>query len=163
MRDPDIAGAGNWKAWKWGVRNPLPSFVGGWLLHCPGAHAFWSNWLIACCDLTSTLPGEKPAHKQYPEAQFEILFLALDPRDRPLGEPVDPDTDTEGFPAYLTPADLVLQFHGISRDEAAEVLAECARVIMTGAVSPDSDYRGWWKRTILEMVAESRQRAAKSN
>lgn len=146
MRAPDVTGAGKWRAW----RCPRPetgvpdhqAHIGGWLLHCPGAHAFWSYWWIALIHLRP-IPGVKAAHIKTPGAGWEMICFAQDPGTEP-----DPDRAVETFKP-LSPIDWVVQFGDVKDDhEATRVAGAVVDAIMRGDVSPDSDFRSFWERTI---------------
>lgn len=117
--------------------------LGAWLVHCPGAHACWSHWLVSVVSLADC-EGLPPANKHYPAAAFEIMFAALDPH-----EPVDPDGT--GWP-IMTPLDLAHQFHGVTEVDAARVLELCVDTIMRGSLSPDFDWRRAWEAKITSAV-----------
>ena len=150
MREPDLVGEGvgaeQWRAWQ--SRNkPVgergkpdwDAMIGRWLLFCPGAHAFWSYWWISLVHLRP-IPGEsKPAVIRVPGAQWEVMCDAQDPG-------VAPDPDDFTTVAMLQPLDWVVQFGAVKSDADAErVVTAAVRRIMTGQVSPDTDYRSYWE------------------
>lgn len=157
MRDPDLKGAavpsvppivGQWKAWRLALppvgqrgRPDADATIAGWLVYCPGAHAAWSWWWLTLMHLRP-IEGVKPAVLEYPEATFEIGSIAQQPNVQP-----DPERGLETF-APLIPIDWMAQFHGVSDADAVRVLAAVVRAIMSGDVSPDYDFRSFWKRTI---------------
>ena len=116
----------------------------------PGAHPFWSWWVLSVVHLRD-IPNVRPAHKNYPEAEYELLIVALDP-EKPMPEPT-PDQETPGVTyAFLTPVDVAYQFHGLTDDQAAELGRMAARTIVNGHLSPDQDYRQAWRATLAGTV-----------
>lgn len=104
-------------------------------------HIAWNWWMVGCVHLRP-IEGVKEPHKQYPEAEYEFLILSIDPE---MGEP---DPDTPGSLHFLTPADVVKQFHGIDDVQAAEVVEAAVKAICQGMLSPDQDFRAAWGRAI---------------
>ena len=95
-----------------------------YLLTLPGAHPFWSQFMLGLISLAD-VPGVPPAHKSYEQAEYEILFVALDPDYHPIPE------DRESWHP-LIPANYVVQFHGITRDEAMQMLRMLAGEFVAG-------------------------------
>lgn len=155
MRAPDFEGAGNWSAWC--VKLPpvgerykpdADATVATWLLHCPGAHAFWSYWWIYLIHLRPIEGERKPAVIVVPGAGWEMTSFAQDP-----AVPPDPD-DAEQTMAFLSPVDWQVQFGEVKTDREAERVAlAVVNAIMSGKVSPDSDFRQFWKDTIPSTAA----------
>src|SRR6185436_14739660 len=50
------------------------------LLRVPGAHPFWSWWLLTVLHLRD-IPGVRPAHLQFEGAGHEFSIIAIDPTD----------------------------------------------------------------------------------
>lgn len=165
MREPDKTGIA--RAWKieqtpeliaahiesWG--SP-PAGVGpSWIVNGP-YHPFWAWWHVACISLAD-IEGIPPAHRQYPEAEFEIMCLSLNPD--PKGEGCYPPDiaaleagDTKhGLPGYLTPPDWIVHFHGVTADQAAAICELAVDHIVAGQ-SCDSDFREHWKLAITKTV-----------
>lgn len=155
MREPDVTGPFA-KAWFFSNKDPkVPDHqacLGSWLLNMPGAHPFWSYWLVTCVHLRD-IPGVKPAHKKYPEAEFEFSIHSIDPERCP--EP-DPDKALEGFP-LLSPVDVVEHFHGLSDRDALRVAEAGINAMCHGRISPDQDFRAEWHRVITGTVEHFRQ------
>lgn len=119
-----------------------------WLINVPGAHAFWAYWTITVISLKD-LPGVPPAKKQYPEAEYEFIIMAIDPERCP-----NPDPDriiVDGYP-WLTPLDVVEQFHGISEVDCRRLAEGAVQAILSGRISPDQDFRSAWKGLIAGTV-----------
>lgn len=147
---PDMVGAGGWRAWRIdraaALRAPHATkdhqaSIAAWLVHCPGAHAAWSWWTMSVVHLRP-IEGARPAEKQYPEAEYEFSIITLDPSHAP--------SDPRDWTAmrFLTPLDAVVQFHGVTDAQAEGVLEAAVRAVMSGHVSPDQDFRGFWERSI---------------
>src|SRR6266576_2963254 len=98
MRKPDLQSI-SVKAWQININEKLqkahtkefgyPSTgIDTWLVN--GAfHPFWSWWHIGVISLKD-FPGMPPAHKKYPEAEYEFSIFALNPDPDP-GRPKIPD------------------------------------------------------------------------
>ncbi len=142
-RDPDYVGAGSWRAWRVKPATEDPSTgVAAWLLHCPGAHAFWSYWWIMLIHLRP-VEGAPPAVITTPGAGWEVICAAQQPDVAPNADEV------KGTLRYLTPFDWVVQFGDVKDDaKAIEVVEAVVQAIMTGQASPDSDWRRYWQNAI---------------
>lgn len=151
QRTPDLTGPGG-EAWRITLRPQTPAETGGvavWLVHAPHAHAFWSYYAMSVVHLRP-IPGVKPAHRVHDDVTHELLVLALDPGYAP------PDPMDWRDMHYLTPADVVEQFQ-VPDDTAATRLLEAAvRTCCRGVVSPDQDYRSWWRGAIAKTAAHER-------
>jgi len=138
-------GAGLWRAWTCKIERTRPDHaasIGNWLLYCPGAHAFWSYWWVGLIHLRP-IEGVKPAVVATPGAGWELVCIAQDPGTEP-----DPDKPGETF-RPLSPIDWIVQFGDVKTDREAErVGLAVVRAIMSGEVSPDSDYRAFWATSI---------------
>jgi hypothetical protein len=143
MRDPDFSGP---RGRMWRVACPTeetlkahPSWnatIGCWLLDVPSAHPVWRSYVLGVVSLRD-IPGVPSAAKHYPGAEYEILLHALDP-----GKPMPDVEDAEKFrPAFLAPANLVEQFHGVSSEDAKRIAELLGRSFIDGANSPDTDFR----------------------
>ena len=149
MREPDLTGPSGWKAWKCRLppvgKRGKPDYdahVAAWVLHCPGAHAFWSWWAINLVHLRPIEGQGKPAHKNSPDMGWEIMCFAQDPAHQ-----IDPDDPETARP--LTPIDWIVQFGDVKADADAErVLYAAIKAIMTGGVSPDTDFARYWAAAI---------------
>lgn len=116
------------------------------------------------------IPGVPPAFKRSAKNDVEVLFQAVDPHhgltddDLRAGKRYEPDPDTvdDGVP-YLNPPDLAWQSHGLTDDEVREVIDACVGAILTGAISPDSDFRGEWSRRLTETFQNYRSRRAQAH
>lgn len=161
MRQPDFLGVEvtvrkanaepvreRWKAWRVPVTEERKATeVATWLLYCPGAHAAWSYWWITLVHLRP-IPGAPPAIVTVPGAGWEAISFAQDP-----GTPPDPDRPKDTF-RHLTPIDWVAQFGHVKDDaQAIAVIEAGVALIMRGEVSPDSDFRSFWKRSLEATAA----------
>lgn len=112
-------------------------------------HPAWDTWAIQLVHLRD-VEGLEPPNLHYPEAEFEIGIIAIDPEQCPI----DPDRiATLGGLRYLTPFDLVKQFDGCSDRQAIRLAGLMVREICRGAASPDSDYRASWEKMIEHTVS----------
>jgi hypothetical protein len=150
MRDPDVKGPFG-RAWVLNTKTEVPEHqacLGSWLVRVPGAHPFWEHWLVSIIHLRD-IPGVRPAHKRYPEAEFEFGIYSINPERCP-----EPDPDQAVTPGYplLEPPDVIEQFHGISDRDAFRVAEAGISAILNGRISPDQDFRAMWKRLIMGTV-----------
>jgi len=143
MRPPDKQGP--WKAWlsKAAPRSlAQTATIRAYLLHCPGAHAAWSYWMVDLIHLRP-IEGVPPASKSYAEAEYELISIALNPaHDAAL----DPD-DASTF-RHLRPIDFAHQFHGVDDASAIDLLDRLVDLVVAGRLSPDSDYARAWKQLL---------------
>lgn len=169
MRAPDLQGTA--KVWRLRMSEQAREFhrqelgyrdsqLVGYLVNGP-YHPLWNWWYVSVISL-APVEGAPPAHKWYPEAEYEFMILALNPEGRDgQGANYPPDVDrfeAEGagaLPGYLTPADVIMQFHGVTPEQAVEIGESAARAIAHG-VSCDSDNRQWWNQAIANSVEHIR-------
>ncbi len=144
-RAPTLEGLGG-KAWRFEPEwtKEAPAAVSTWLVNCPKAHPFWQWWILTVVHLRD-LPGQPPAKKGYPEAQYEFIVLAMDPKcGNPPKEPYQ----------YLSPTDVSVFFHGLKDEEVGALTEHAVKLIVNGWLSPDQDFRSAW-RTMLPVMATS--------
>jgi hypothetical protein len=143
MRTPDIEGRAA-RAWKVVMPSDGPpewsGTIAAYLVHMPGAHAFWSWWLVSVVHLRP-IEGVKPANKSYEEAEYEFLTAPIHP-----DHPPDPDDPGAGFETIAV--DVAVQFNGTDDEQAAELCMMSVTLMTRGRASPDSDYRRWWTSAI---------------
>jgi hypothetical protein len=106
------------------VRRDQEATLEGWLLTIPGQHPLWDKYMIALIHL-HPIEGCRPPHKIYPEAEHEIMVIALDPKHKPRHD----DTKTL---MPLLPLNYRIQFHGLSDEQAIKVLKEIAHGFING-------------------------------
>lgn len=154
MREPDFKGPFG-RAWTLAHTSDVPDHtacLGSWLVNVPGAHPWWSHWLVSVIHLRD-IPGVKPAFKKYPDAGFEFAIYSINPDKCP--QP-DPDDIANGFP-LLTPVDVQEQFHGVSDRDAWRIAQSGIEAMVHGRISPDQDFRPMWNRLIVGTVSHFRQ------
>lgn len=146
MRYPEIQGIAS--AWKMAVgpdaRPEQEANILSYVVNGP-YHPHWSWWAVSVIHLRG-IPGAQPPHRQYPEAEYELMILSIDPETPP-----NPDKPFPQDIRYLEPPDVVCQFHGITDDQAAKVCDSVVRAICAGR-SCDSDYRSFWEDAIESTV-----------
>jgi hypothetical protein len=117
-------------------------------------HPLWSWWQVSVITLED-VPGFPPANKQYPEAQWEFSVTSLNAGPGCDRKTVDIDAiergDRKATPGFLTPQDVVVQFHAVTRDQAAQVCEHAVDAIVAGQ-SCDSDHRQWWQGAVTKTV-----------
>jgi hypothetical protein len=150
MRPPEHTN-GRVKAWKLRHVNRggrTPAELGTWLVHDPGAHMFWSWWVVICVHLRPFEGEEQPANLQFPEATHEFVCMALQPstpkKAIPMPRPEDEDDPDFTFWPYMTPADWVVQVQLPTDEDAVELLDLLPKRLMEGNISLDQDYRQRW-------------------
>ncbi|WP_339098268.1 hypothetical protein WDJ50_18525 (plasmid) [Deinococcus sp. VB142] len=133
-----------------------PTCIAAWFLDLPPAHPHWPRYLLSVVDLAPH-PGLADAVLHYPEAQYELLIIALNPERDP--QPNDPDTWQ-----HLMPLNVVVQFHGVTRaqaealvDEAAQWCVDGRRWVETQDVMGERDR---WKAEVQAEAARLGQAAA---
>jgi hypothetical protein len=114
------------RAWKLAIQTQhvdQTATLSFWLIDAPHSHPFWPWHVLALVHLRDIEGQSKPAHKRYPEAEYELLILAIDPEVCPP----DPDDYDGGF--TLSPPDVMEQFDvkGSDRDAIRIVEASDAR------------------------------------
>lgn len=127
--------------------------IGAWLVNGP-FHPLWSWWMVYVVHLRDVPGQSQPPNLHYPEAAYEFGIVSIDPD---VGEP-DVDAIERGDDwavvkdgvrhKFLSPQDAIVQFDGVDDAGALEVGEAAIRAIVSGAASPDSDYRSYWERTI---------------
>lgn len=148
MREPDFSHE-NRRAWKCTAPATAPAHAAHlvtYLVNFPGAHPWWEYWGVTVVHLRDIL-GAPAAKKSYPDAGYEFGIWTIDPRKHPA--PVDPDA---GAWALLSPADSIVQFHGIDDEQATELGLLSVKLMVERAYSPDSDFRSFWKEAIWGTV-----------
>ena len=146
MREPDYSRE-NRRAWKSQAEHTKKEHQGHlatFLVNSPIAHPIWSYWMVALVHLRD-IPGVPPARKHYPDAEFEFAIASIDP-DHGI-----PDPDKGPWP-LLEPLDCVVQLHGVTDEQAAELCEKAVQLMVHQGISPDSDNRGWWKIAIWNAV-----------
>ncbi len=146
MRAPDLKSE---DIQAWHVKKTTPDAAAAlnqWIVSGP-FHPFWKFWIVSVVSLKE-IPGIEPSKKHYPEAEYEISILSLHP-----DHPVDVDAFERGECLHpIMPPDLVMQIDGIQETWAIAIVDSMLTVIMSGTASPDSDFRSYWKRFIVNKM-----------
>lgn len=160
MREPDkISTNGTIKAWKIKYTQDHldahmrefghpPAGICTWLLTGP-FHMAWHWWMLSVVSLKD-IPGVPPATKTYPEAEYEFGIYSLSGEVN-IEAADKADLANRGYD-ILSPADAIVHFHDCNDEQAEQVCDLAVRAIILGAVSPDSDYRSWWRKAIPNTV-----------
>lgn len=100
--------------------------VSTWFMHLPGQApaGAWDKYQLAVASLED-MPGMPAPRLHYPEAEFELLVVALAPDLHPR---VD-DADT-WMP--MSPANVVEQFHGVTRAQVERMAQTLAWACVNG-------------------------------
>lgn len=133
MPDPEILKGHAGRARRVLMASPLPRLewaatVAAWLCDLPGWSPAWRHYMISVVHLRD-LPGVRPAHRRYPAAEYEFLVGALDP-----AQPLDFEAAEPGAFHYLTPLNVVEQFHDMSDEAAAALVKSVVEKAVRGEV-----------------------------
>lgn len=150
-RAPDVEGP-HARAWVTTLaedhRPDQEATLSSYLVYFPASHPFWPTYLVAMIHLRD-MPGVPPANKDFPEAEYEFMIVALDPEGTP-GHPLAVD-DMQSF-RHLTPINVRVQFNAASDDDARQRCTDAVTLIcQQGAgIEPDDDarVRPWWTENI---------------
>ena len=136
------------------MRPDWSACVGTWVVHAPGWSPAWCHFCLTIVGLRD-LPGVRPAHRNYPEATHEFILGALNP-DFPLDWDKVGTDETPGW-KWLTPLNVVQQFHGVEDDEAAKILEALVEDAVQGKaiIEPQGIVGGteWWTNRLRELGA----------
>lgn len=124
---------------------PWPGMLRVLVVHQPGAHPMWSNYLVGLAHLRGT-PDLAEPQKHFPDATHEISVFALSPDSEPS------EKYEELFAQVLEPPNLVFQF-GVPHDEAALGVFARFEQHMGLKFTLDTDYRSSMKAVIAQEVA----------
>lgn len=130
--------------------------IAAWLLTVEGFHAFWRHWGLSVANLQD-MPNVPPANKHYPQAEYELLVVALDPAVPATAE------STDSWKPLL-PVNVVVQFHGVTPGEAATIAEQLARDVAQGRLIPEPQgiqgARDMWKDAVSRYVTNARNEAS---
>ncbi len=150
VREPDLRRARG-HAWRVPIIEEAQQrgCLRAWVLHCPGVHPFWNNWLLHLCHLRPlAIPGAPPAVLHYRDAAYELVSSAIDPEQ--LLEPEH--LSGEKHPPTMQPIDWAIQFHGIGDVAAVEMVDRLVGMACSGVLPPDTDYRERWRGCIWASI-----------
>jgi hypothetical protein len=122
-----------------------------WVVKGP-FHPAWEYWVLAVISLEE-IPGAPSAHKKYPEAEYELMIVSLNPECYP------PDPDVADGLDFLLPIDLIYQFDGVSDAQAMEIASLAVQAICDGRISPDQDFRSVWEKALDATVRKYKAEA----
>lgn len=129
-----------------------------WLLNLPKQSPAWSDYSLGLCHLRD-IPGARPAKKRYPDAEYELLFFALNPD-------YNPDPTNINSLAPLTPINYSTQFHDLTDGEAVVVATKMMQGLVDGQYFAEPQgivgAREWWERSIEDFVEEAKAARTKS-
>lgn len=153
MRLPDKSGLAG-QAWLL-PRNPQTPLqeasLATWLVHAPQSHPIWPYKQVCLAHLRP-IPGFPDAYKHYPEAEYELTVLAINPETHP-----EPDPDKDPF-TLLLPAEAGVQFHVSSDVDARRICEVSVECVVDGQLVPDESYRSMWDSFIEEISERFRAR-----
>lgn len=129
---------------KAGVSDNDDCSVAAWVVFCPWAHMLWSYYYISAVHLRPTAKFPSPKILLM-GATHEIFVAALDPQKVPnLDNPCN---------TWLKPLNFAGQWivnernNPIDLDKAAALkVRRSVEEILSGVLSPDTDYRSLWVR-----------------
>jgi hypothetical protein len=129
-----------------GFRTEYSASIATWFIRAPAWHPFWSCYMLGLVHLRD-MSGVKPANKDYPEAEFEVMVWALNPELNPSPA----DRSTWGM---LDPINVRVQFHGIGDDDARTLAAALVRGVVHGSLNPEpsgiSGAREYWTKAVRD-------------
>jgi len=109
---------------------PYPeTSIAFWLLHIPGISPAWDHYALSVVGLQDRL-GIPKAVKKYPEAEYEIMFCAVDSSKNPRADDVNSIH-------FLQPLNYIDQFHGVSSEKAAQVARVIVKAFVEGSLFPE--------------------------
>lgn len=95
-----------------------------YIIDAPGQSPAWHQYHVGLIHLRP-LAGVKPPVLNYPAAQYEIILSALSPDRRAVPE------DMETI-VHLRPANHTYQFHGVTDEQACEILRTLVYMVTRG-------------------------------
>jgi len=95
-----------------------------WLLHLPGQHPFWSDYMFGVVHLRP-IEGGRPPVKIMPDAEHEMIVVALDPSRKPNASDINTLIP-------LHPVNYVVQFAGMTDEQAIETAALLVNAFIEG-------------------------------
>ena len=126
-----------------------------WLMHIPGPSPAWHHYALSIITLQD-YPDIPKATLNYPEAEFEVMVMAVDSSKNP-----QPD-DLKSI-SFMQPVNYIEQFHGVSSEEAAMVARVLVKAFVEGKLFPEPQgvvgARKLFRKTLdltLEIVEEER-------
>lgn len=126
-RSPDVTGTFG-QAWKIDTNRPGPAdwsaCLAVWLIQAPGQGHGANVFYLSAIHLRD-IPGVPPAHKNYPEAEYELSVLAVNAASLP-------DADSATAIPLDRNAAVLHQFHGITDQQVAAVAEQCVRDVVDG-------------------------------
>ncbi|WP_104992749.1 hypothetical protein [Deinococcus sp. NW-56] len=135
---------------------PQAHQLAAWFLDLPPAHPFWPRYLLSVVSL-APVPGLRPATLLYPEAEYELSVLALNPDRNPVAG--DPDTWQ-----HLLPVNVVFQFHGTGDEGARQLARRAAEWVVDGRLwvetSDRMGERDRWEMCLRAWAGELREEAS---
>lgn len=121
--------------------------VASWLLTVPGAHPFWTQFVLSAVHLRE-IPGVRSPTIHLEGATHELVLAALSPR---MGV-VDRVSIRTLRPPPLLPLNLVRQVTGATDDHVRRLAGQLAGAVVHGLLHPEpGDIAGavdQWHRTI---------------
>lgn len=110
---------------------PYPeTSIAFWLLHIPGFHPLWNHYALSIVGLKD-YPGVPKAVKNYPKAEFEIMFSAVDSSKKPQADDINSIHP-------INPINYLEQFHGVSSERAAQAARVMVKAFVEGSLFPES-------------------------
>lgn len=164
-RAPDLTGVA--KAWRVNLTEEAAAThrreygydhtgVDSWFINGP-YHPLWSWWHVAAISLRD-IPGIPNAHKQYPEAEYELTIYSLDSKNGPNIEALEAGRLDEKDYTFLLPADVTFHCDGLTDEQVRDLTKIVVEAIVLGR-SCDSDARSWWLSTLTATVEDIKREA----
>ena len=113
--------------------------VAGWLIEAPWAHPLWHSYQLSLVHLRP-MPGFPAPIIHLAGATHELVLFALNP-----DFPREPVLTLESDAHILTPVNYAGQFIASSDAEADSRVEGAVGLIMSGELSPDTDFQRQWE------------------
>ncbi len=120
--------------------NQERSALAAWLLNIPWVNEARPFYVLTLCHLRPVIGSIGNLQKLYPEAQYELMVVTVDPETTP-----DPD---EGAFILLPPVNILLQFDGLSDDSVKNLARALAQATVSGKISPGRNMDPVWKAVV---------------
>lgn len=119
-----------------------------WFLELPRQHPFWDCYMLGVTSLRDIV-GVPPAKKHYPEAEYELLMVALSPEFKP-------NPHNRQSLVALEPVNYVNQFDGLTDEEAIKLGLTLVKGLVDGKLIAEPQgvrkARDWWDDNVKRIT-----------
>lgn len=132
-------------------RSDWAATIDCWVVHAPGHSTAWEHFTMAIIHLRE-IDGVPPAYHTYPGSEYELIVAALDPE-----HPIDFDSPELQSFQWLTPFNVIEQFHDVDDTKAAEILERLVEDAVQGQAPLEPEGirggREWWRDRLRALGA----------